>query len=275
MSHSPTTDQSPAREPYAFLSYSHANEGLVRQFAAYLAQEEIPPWIDNRLEYGESWEQVITERIRGSTLFMIAMSPAARASEFVRRELELALRERKRIVPILIAGEPFEELREFQYVDLLDTARPYIRFVERVRDLVSPMQVPSAALQRRRVEHFVLRVFEEIFDETALSNVHLGIGFGRSFGVNLNQPLAELDELDWAEVFIIFREHLPGKDFAFDLDVDYGVRFPTIQDLSDFMLQNLAWPEIRRLDSTPRRRNGSGGGSAGRVIATAKNPGSH
>jgi TIR domain len=56
--------------PYAFLSYSRKDEGVVRQFAAYLAQEEIPPWVDNQLEFGERWEDVIMERLQGCTVFL-------------------------------------------------------------------------------------------------------------------------------------------------------------------------------------------------------------
>jgi hypothetical protein len=32
--------------------------------AAFLAQEEIPAWVDNQLEFGDRWEDVIEQRIR-------------------------------------------------------------------------------------------------------------------------------------------------------------------------------------------------------------------
>ena len=51
-----------------FISYSRKDLTFVRQLGVYLAQEEIPPWIDNQLEYGESWQEVIVE----STLVQIS-----------------------------------------------------------------------------------------------------------------------------------------------------------------------------------------------------------
>src|SRR5207248_7835030 len=106
---------------YAFLSYSRKDAGVIGQLAAYLKQEEIPPWVDSQLEYGESWEDVIADRIRGCKVFMVAMSDCARESRFVKQEIQLAMSERKLIIPILVGGEPFDELEQYHYVKLFDT----------------------------------------------------------------------------------------------------------------------------------------------------------
>jgi len=233
---------------YAFVSYSHKNEELVRQFAAYLAQEEIPPWVDNRLEYGESWENVISRRIEGCKVFLVVMSPEARESAFVNREIDAALTQQKLIIPILLDGEPFPRLQEYQSVKLLETDHPRSRFIERLRDLLTPGQVPSPQLQRRRVEHFILPVFEEALEIPQPVRVSLGIGFDKYFAVQPQQSLiGELDELNWMEIFMIIRERLPNRDLHCPLGTDFDARFPTIQALIDFLMDTLTWDEIRAL----------------------------
>jgi hypothetical protein len=232
---------------YAFLSYSRKDQGIVHQFAAYLAQEEIPPWVDNQLEYGQSWEEVIMQRIQDCTVFLIAMSPSAKESAFVNREIDVALANGKLIIPILVGGEPFPELQAYQFVNLLATDDPKTRFIERLRDLLTPDQVPSQQVQRRRVEHFVLRVFEGIMGVGQGVSVSLGIGFDEHFNVRPEQSLSELDELDWVEVFIDLRERLPHRDFHCPLGTDYKARFPTIRDFIEFVQQTLPWNEIRIL----------------------------
>jgi hypothetical protein len=237
--------------PYAFLSYSRKDQAAIHSLAAYLAQEEIPQWVDNQLEYGESWEEVIIQRIQDSAVFLIAMSPSAMESAFVNREIDMALANRKLIIPILVSGEPFPKLQSYQFVRLLATDDPKTKFIERLRDILTPDQVPSEHVQRRRVEHFVLREFQTIMGVGWQGvTVSLGIGFDEAFSIEPEESLSELDELDWAEVFIDLRERLPHRDFRSLLGTDYKnykARFPTIRDFIEFIQQTLSWNEIRML----------------------------
>src|SRR5215469_16608519 len=98
-----------------FVSYSWTDAVFVQQLSTYLAQEEIPPWVDNQLEYGELWEQVIVERIRRCMVFLVVMSGHARQSHFVNAEIKLALEQKKTLIPILRSGDPFHELAGFQF----------------------------------------------------------------------------------------------------------------------------------------------------------------
>lgn len=233
--------------PYAFISYSRKDKGIIHQLAAYLAQEEIPPWVDNQLAFGERWEEVIMKRLHDCTVFLVAMSPHAKESAFVNRELSVALEQHKPIVPILLAGEPFPELEGYQFVNLLDTDKQEIRFIERLRDLLTPNCVPSQEVQRRRVEHFLLGTFETIMGVSAGARASLGIGFDKHFGVTTHESLTTLDELEWVEIFLCLRERLPHRDFHCPVGGDYGKRFPTIKDFIDFVFESLTWDEIRVL----------------------------
>lgn len=234
-------------KPYAFISYSHKNSGSVSQLAAYLEREEIPPWKDNRLEYGESWENTIFDRIHNCKVFLIVMSTDSINSTFINREIDTAIGEKKIIIPILMNGEPFERLKQFHYVNLLDTHKSTTGFIERLRDLLAPGTVPSIKVQQRRVENAVLRIFDIIYGTAKGVDTHLGIGFGEHFGVDLDRPLNDLDELDWTEVFLYLHQALPLHDFNHNLSTKYGVVFPTIRHFSNDLLSKLKWDEIRQL----------------------------
>lgn len=240
--------QSESTSSYAFISYSSRDAGLIGQLGAYLAQEEIPAWVDNQLEFGDRWEDVIEQRIRGARVVLIAMSDQSRSSAFVSREIRLALDDQKLIVPILVRGEPFEELAGYQHISLLDIPKTP-RFVERLRDLLTPSRTPSANVLRRRVSQLALGTFEELLKpggKTAVP-VLLGFGLGQFFAVEPTDSLRELDELDWVEAFMMLHERLPHRDFPFIPGEDYGARYPTIQAFADFLAAELTWEEIRKL----------------------------
>jgi hypothetical protein len=221
---------------------------LIGQLGAYLAQEEIPAWIDNQLAFGDRWEDVIQQRIREARVFLIVMSDQSRASAFVAREIRLALDERKLIMPILLRGEPFDELAGYQYISLLDIPKTP-RFVERLRDLLTPSRTPSVNVLRRRVSQLALATFEELLKpgEKTSVPVLLGFGLGQFFAVQLTDSLRDLDELDWVEAFMILHERLPHREFPFISGEDYGARYPTIQAFADFLATELTWEEIRSL----------------------------
>src|SRR5581483_3375484 len=237
----------PETMPYAFISYSHKDARVIHQLAAHLTQEEIPLWLDNQLAVGERWEEAIMKRLHGCTVFLIAISPDAKQSTFVDQELGVALEQHKPIIPILLAGKPFPELEGYQFVSLLDTDQQEIRFIERLRDVLTPNCVPSEEVRRRRVEHFLLGTLDTIMGASTGARVGLGMGFDKHFRITTHESLATLDELEWVEIFLCLRERLPGRDFHWPVVGDPGKRFPTIKDFTDFVFEKLTWDEIRVL----------------------------
>jgi hypothetical protein len=177
--------------------------------------------------------------------FCAVHEPSSASSEYVARETALALSQRKPIVPILVAGEPFAQFNQLHYFNLLDPNRSGGALAERLRDLLGVKNPPSGALQRRRVERLALRVFQDILAPGPRTS--FGIGFGEASAVHLTDSLVPLDELEWAEVFIVLRELLPLKDFGYDSAIAYGKRFPTIGSFADFLDNQLTWEEIRQL----------------------------
>jgi hypothetical protein len=232
-----------------FISYSHKDKSFVRQLGVYLAQEEIPPWVDNQLQYGESWQEIIAERISKSSAFLVVMTPSSRASNYVGKEVALAISERKVILPILVAGEPFNEVEHLQLLDMRKPAWPNYRFIERLRDLSTPGRVPGIGVQRRRVELFVGMTLRSMMGVNTPVTT-FGLGFGADYGIDFSKSMQELgfDEMEWLELLLILNEQLPGKQFDMSIEDYRTSRFPRLTDLVDYLLTRLNWDETRRID---------------------------
>ncbi|MEI8334738.1 MAG: toll/interleukin-1 receptor domain-containing protein, partial [Chloroflexota bacterium] len=115
----------------AFISYASADRDEVLRRTQMLAAVGIGYFADVlRLEPGERWERILFEQIDDCDLFLLFWSHAAKASEWVRREVDYAL-ERKagdderppEIRPVILEGpaviEPWEELAHLHFADPL------------------------------------------------------------------------------------------------------------------------------------------------------------
>jgi WD40 repeat protein len=94
-----------------FISYSRRDIAFARLLREALQQSEIDTWIDwERIPVGERWWQEITEAIEGANVFMLLISRHSVGSRVCRDEIELALKNHKRIVPVLVDQLTPEEI---------------------------------------------------------------------------------------------------------------------------------------------------------------------
>ena len=79
-------------------------------------------WYDQRLYAGQDWWQEILRRLEWCEVFLYLLSPDSVTSQYCRRELELALRLKRDIIPVMITRNTVlpDNMREWQYVDLSD-----------------------------------------------------------------------------------------------------------------------------------------------------------
>ena len=86
-----------------FISYSRRDIAFARLIREALQQSDIDTWIDwDRIPVGERWWQEITGAIEGANVFMLLISRNSIGSKVCRDEIELALANHKRIVPLLV-----------------------------------------------------------------------------------------------------------------------------------------------------------------------------
>ena len=119
----PAPDQ--ARSGHAvFVSYSHANAETVLPLVETVEAGGLSIWIDrDELRAGQNWAGQIVRAIKSSDRFCLMCSEQAFASDHVRREVYLADKYGKDMVPIRLDGAEMPEDIEYfligrQWVDL-------------------------------------------------------------------------------------------------------------------------------------------------------------
>ena len=84
-----------------FLSYARQDRAVARIFAEALIEEGFSVWWDASLHSGETFDEVIEQRLRDATAVVVLWSPRSVASRWVRAEATLADR-RNKLAPAII-----------------------------------------------------------------------------------------------------------------------------------------------------------------------------
>ena len=88
--------------PDVFISYSRVEKDFVRQLHTALAEQGRDTWVDwEDIEYAEDWWQKICAGIEGADNFVFVITPNSVRSKVCFDEIEHAVKNNKRIVPIL------------------------------------------------------------------------------------------------------------------------------------------------------------------------------
>ena len=103
-----------------FVSYARADKPYCIRIIETLHAHDV--WYDQRLYAGQDWWKEILRRLEWCEVFVYLLSPDSVASLYCRRELELALRLKRDIIPVMINGDTVlpEKMKDWQYVDLSD-----------------------------------------------------------------------------------------------------------------------------------------------------------
>jgi hypothetical protein len=89
-----------------FISYSRRDLEFVKKLYNYLTQQGISAWFDQTsIEIGDQWRETIVNGIMGCKIFLVVLSPDSAASKNVRKEIDLAERNTKKIVPLIWRGD--------------------------------------------------------------------------------------------------------------------------------------------------------------------------
>lgn len=89
-----------------FLSYSRNDGTSMRMVYNALRAHGLSVWIDEGLEPGtSSWVEAIEESITQASVFVVLLSPNAKASTWVKNEIHYALTHKKPCVPVLLSGD--------------------------------------------------------------------------------------------------------------------------------------------------------------------------
>jgi hypothetical protein len=116
--------------PSAFISYAHVQRDFVGRLAADLRRNRVKIWFDERLQTGDAWREKLKTTIGGADAFVLVLSAAAMASEYVKWEMEVAAECGKPVLPVL-----YEPCTRPPAIEALQYTDPGIDFDKAVREL--------------------------------------------------------------------------------------------------------------------------------------------
>lgn len=97
-----------------FISYSHADNAAVEPVVAVVEKSGRDIWIDKQdVQSGDSWAGEIVRGIKGAKGVMVMCSPHAFMSDHIKREVYLADRYKKPLLPVFI--EDAKPPEDFEY----------------------------------------------------------------------------------------------------------------------------------------------------------------
>lgn len=91
---------------HIFLSYSRKDSDTMRRVCSDLRAAGLDLWTDENLQPGTpSWHISIEEALQNASAMVVILSPDAKLSEWVGREIQYAETQNKRIFPVLARGD--------------------------------------------------------------------------------------------------------------------------------------------------------------------------
>lgn len=151
---------------HVFLSYSRKDTEFMERVRDDLLSEGVDTWTDEDLKPGTSeWEDAIEREIEQAVGLVVILSPDAKASRWVGREIGYAEDFGKRIFPILVRGDknsavPLSLIR----TQRVDARRDYQRAMRNLIDAVTEhLGIESISKRRdREAEENRLRQLEDL-----------------------------------------------------------------------------------------------------------------
>jgi hypothetical protein len=121
---------------HAFISYSKQNKDYARRLADYLLDHGFDIWIDDRIDYGENWLDTMFQAVVECAAFVVVMTPEARQSRWVQREVAWADEREKKFFPVLLNGDNWPIFVLTQYADVSDGSLPDPGFIQELSEYV-------------------------------------------------------------------------------------------------------------------------------------------
>ena len=133
--------QAPGQERRAmaqvFISYKHDDGDFALILKDRIEQAGFDAWIDDNVQAGEEWREMIDRAIRESMALIVILSPESVASEYVTYEWAYALGAGVPVVPVMLRQTSLHSrLDELHYLDFTNRrARPWTQLIERLESL--------------------------------------------------------------------------------------------------------------------------------------------
>ena len=102
-----------------FVSYSRHDTNVVNEFVERLEREGFSVWIDrDGIESGDAFKKIILQAIKSSAVVLFFSSQHSNQSSWTAKEIGVAVKYQKTVIPILLDGSNFNEEVEFDLINL-------------------------------------------------------------------------------------------------------------------------------------------------------------
>jgi hypothetical protein len=136
-----------------FLSYSRGDAQHADEWVGNLERFGYRVWIDRAgIRGGQQWNETIVRSIKEAQALVLLLSPNAARSDNVRREIDLAVEARKRIIPIELQVTTIPENLQYQLAG--------VQLLQIWRNPRGGLPLVLAALKQAGVERGAARVVE-------------------------------------------------------------------------------------------------------------------
>lgn len=132
-----------AESGYVFISYSSRDIAFVQELVELMAQKHISYWkAPEMIPAGSNYAKEIPKAISGCEIFLLVLSQISQNSIWVEKEVDLAICNRKTIIPVQIDNEPLNDMYRFYLnnVQMICTSSgndtDYKAIIERVQRLL-------------------------------------------------------------------------------------------------------------------------------------------
>jgi WD40 repeat protein len=124
-----------------FISYSRKDLDIAEKIINALAKDDFEPWIDwKSIPKGEKFETEIQQGIEGAEVFLFLLSPNSAESEWCNKEIDHAVKNGKRILPIVIRDADLKiihpEISKRNWIFCRDGQDDFKRAIEEIRKTV-------------------------------------------------------------------------------------------------------------------------------------------
>jgi hypothetical protein len=107
---------------YVFISYSRKDRSFVKKLNDILHTFGLQTWTDlENILPGQQWAKVIKDALEDATALIYVASKHSRNSSWIEKEIEIFIKQKSRIIPIIIDEEGIENLpshlKEIQWID--------------------------------------------------------------------------------------------------------------------------------------------------------------
>lgn len=152
-----------------FISYSTANQIIADKIYNELKQSGFKTWFAKEsVNAGQNYASDIVKAIQSSSCLVLLYSKDSDSSVHVQKELDLALRYKKKIYPLRIENiEPKEAMEYFlsgtQYIDIFnDFNKEFTNFIEYLREELGLKEDFTKKLNEKNIKQFSIQHFKEM-----------------------------------------------------------------------------------------------------------------